>query len=357
MIPIRTSVEVDEIPGAVIGLIIANVAVFLVQSGLPESLAEAFVYQNALVPARYTQPGFADALGLDPGNYLPLLTNTFMHAGWLHLIVNMWTLWLFGRPLEERLGPLRFIGLYLVCGAVASLAHFVFNLDSAVPALGASGAIAGILGGFTLLYPRAKVVLLTPVLFFPVAVPLPAVVYTALWFVIQIVGGIAAFAAPQDAGGIAWWAHIGGFLAGLALIRPVGAPQRTARRVGASRGPVREIGVQRAGVMRVGPERPRLQMVGAPRARQIQLSTPPRTRRPAQTRGSSVPTPRTGEVPETRATVIDRPQEIDRGSVAYRLRRAVSRVRSEIENAGAEMEPTKTAPEATPNTERRRPWG
>ena len=331
MIPVRTSVEVDEMPGAVIGLIIANVAVFLVQSGLPESLAEAFIYQNALVPARYTQPGFADQLGLDRGNYLPLLTNTFMHAGWLHLIVNMWTLWLFGRPLEERVGAPRFVVFYLVCGAVASLAHFLFNLDSAVPALGASGAVAGILGGYTLLYPRAKVVLLTPVLFFPVAVPLPAVVYTALWFVIQIVGGIAAFAAPQDAGGIAWWAHIGGFLAGLALIRPVGAPRRTARRVGASRGHVREIGVQRVGMMRVGPQRRRLKRIGdaVPGRRRTSIFSRPRA--PAH---------------EASASVTDTADEIDRGTLAYRLGAATARALSGIDKSNSEA----------PGTTRRGPW-
>ena len=332
MIPVRTSVEVDEMPGAVIGLIIANVAVFLVQSGLPESLAEAFIYQNALVPARYTQPGFADQLGLDRGNYLPLLTNTFMHGGWLHLIVNMWTLWLFGRPLEERVGAPRFVVFYLVCGAVASLAHFLFNLDSAVPALGASGAVAGILGGYTLLYPRAKVVLLTPVLFFPVAVPLPAVVYTALWFVIQMVGGIAAFAALEDAGGIAWWAHIGGFLAGLALIRPVGAPRRTARRVGAPRGRLREIGVQRVGMLRVGSQRRRLKRTGAAVPGRRRTSIFSRPRAPVQRASESA---------------TDTAGEIDRGTLAHRLGAATARALSSLDKSHSE--PT--------GTTRRGPWG
>ncbi|MFQ5984981.1 MAG: rhomboid family intramembrane serine protease, partial [Alphaproteobacteria bacterium] len=253
MIPIRTSVKVDEIPGAVVGLIIANVAVFLVQSGLPAELREDFILHNALVPARYTQPDVAGELGLDPGNFLPLLTNTFMHVGWLHLIVNMWTLWLFGRPLEERLGAVRFVLMYLVCGAIASLAHLAFNLYSPVPALGASGAVAGILGAYTLLYPRARVVLVTLVLFFPTVFSLPAAVYTAIWFVLQLLQGVAELVVPEHTAGIAWWAHIGGFVAGLALIGVVGTRRREARAIGPARGQTREVGVQLSGVRTVGP--------------------------------------------------------------------------------------------------------
>ncbi len=263
MIPVRTSIEVQEIPGTVIGLIIANVAVFLVQSGLPADLAEQFIQHNALVPARYTQPDFARQQGLDPGNYLPLLTNTFMHAGWLHLLVNMWTLWLFGRPLEERLGAVRFVLFYLVSGAIASLAHFAFNLNSPLPALGASGAIAGILGGYTLLYPRARVFVLAPVLFFPIVFRLPAVAYTAIWFVFQLVSGVAGLFAPEPTAGIAWWAHIGGFVAGLALIMVIGVPRRRTREIGQAPVGMREIGGQRSRVLKVGPERRRIRLIGA----------------------------------------------------------------------------------------------
>ena len=147
MIPIRTSVELREAPGAVIGLIIANVAIFLLEIGLPADLAKQFIMHNALVPARYTQIGFGAAHGLEPANVFPFITNTFMHSGWWHLTINMWTLWLFGGPLEQRLGAARFVLFYLGCGVAASVAHFTFNPASPVPALGASGAIAGVLGG------------------------------------------------------------------------------------------------------------------------------------------------------------------------------------------------------------------
>ena len=252
MIPIRTSVEVREIPGTVVGLIVANLVVFLVQEGLPADMAKQFILHNALVPARYTDPDLARELGLGPHNFLPLLTSSFMHVGWAHLVVNMWTLWLFGRALEERLGTLRFILLYLACGLVAGLAHFAFNLDSSVPALGASGAIAGVVGGYTLVHPLARVAVLTPVLFFPVVFHLPAVVYTALWFAFQFISGIAESAAPGDTGGIAWWAHIGGFVAGLALVRLVGSKRHRTREIGAPRTSVREIGVPRPRVVKIG---------------------------------------------------------------------------------------------------------
>jgi membrane associated rhomboid family serine protease len=291
MIPVRTSIETEDTPSVVIALIVANVAVFLVQSGLPEPLRDAFIHQNALIPARYTQPEFARELGLDPGNFLPLLTNTFMHAGLAHLLVNMWTLWLFGRALEERLGTLRFIAFYLLCGALASLAHLAFNLESRVPALGASGAIAGVLGGYTLLHPRAKIVLVTLVLFFPATFRLPAAIYTALWFVLQVVQGLAQLAGPEPAAGIAWWAHIGGFLGGLALILPLGTPRRAARRIGLPRGRQREIGVERARVVRVGPERPRVKLVGVKgpgTQKPWALMQPRRSVTPARTRSTVV---------------------------------------------------------------------
>ena len=306
MIPIRTSVEVDEIPGAVVGLIIASVAVFLVQVGLPAELREEFILHNALVPARYTDPELARELGLDPGNFLPLLTNGFMHVGWLHLIVNMWTLWLFGRVLEERLGAVRFVLLYRVCGAIASLAHLAFNLSSTVPALGASGAIAGVLGGYTLLYPRAKIAVLTPVLFFPTVFQLPAVAYTGIWFVLQLVQGIAELFAPEPAAGIAWWAHIGGFVAGLALVRSIGRPRRRARMVGPARGRTREIGAQISRVRTVGPQRPRVQLVGASRLATGRLRTLPQPRQPTQTLETPV---RPAETVRTSVPVTGPPRE------------------------------------------------
>ncbi len=337
MFPLRTSVEVDEISSVVIGLIVANVAVFLVQIELPESLREAFLYRYALVPARYTQPDFASGLGLDPDNFLPLLTNTFMHAGLVHLLVNLWTLWLFGGALEQRLGTVRFIAFYLLCGAIASLAHLAFNLESRIPALGASGAIAGVLGGYTLLHPRAKISLVTPVLFFPITYRLPAAVYTAIWLVFQVVGGVAELAEPQDAGGIAWWAHIGGFLSGLVLILLMGKLRRQARYIGVPRERQREIGGPRARVVRVGSKRSRVQRIGAKgrgREKLRTLTQPRRSVAPARARSSrarSVDTPWSSAATSPEPMVEAHAPSRDRGRWT---RRAQPHQRSIIPSSG-----------------------
>jgi hypothetical protein len=252
-----------------------------------------------------------------------------MHAGLLHLLVNMWTLWLFGRALEERLGALRFIAFYLLCGALASVAHLAFNLESQVPALGASGAIAGVLGGYTLLHPRARIILVTPVLVFPITYRLPAAVYTAMWLVFQVGGGLADLAAPQDAGGIAWWAHVGGFLSGLLLILLMGRLRRQARHIGVPRERQREIGVPRARVVRVGPNRRRVKPIGTKRRGREKLRALPRPRR------SVVPgRPRAATTPEP--TVQARDRLSDRGKLAGRARR---HQRSIIPSSGGEDRP------------------
>lgn len=223
MFPFRTTAPTPGSPTVTLFLIVANVGVFLYQIGLPPEASRQFIYTHALVPAIYSHPEAARMEGLNPNNFLPLITNTFMHSGFLHLILNMWTLWLFGAPLESRLGWWRFIVFYLLCAVVGSVGHLAFNLNSTVPALGASGAIAGVLGGYTLLYPRARVALVQPIFFFPFVFHLPALVFTGLWFAFQVLGGAAEFgAAPGNAGGIAWWAHVGGFLAGLGLVRALG---------------------------------------------------------------------------------------------------------------------------------------
>jgi membrane associated rhomboid family serine protease len=246
MIPIRTSVEVHEIPGVVIGLIVANVAVFIYQIGLPGDLAKLFILHNGLLPARYTDPDVAHALGFARFNVLPFLTSIFLHGDWLHLGVNMWTLWLFGRAIEERLGAPRFVLFYLACGLIAGLAHFAFNLDSGAPVLGASGAIAGVLGAYTVIHPKARIAILTPILFFPVVFHLPAVVYMGLWFAFQVAPAITEFSAHGGAaGGIAWWAHIGGFVAGLALIGVFSKQKHRVREIGGIRPGIREIGAPR----------------------------------------------------------------------------------------------------------------
>ncbi len=225
MIPVGTSAPARRLPLVVLLLIGGNVAVFLHMLSLPPAALDAFVGAYALEPAAF---GADLAWIVEREVWLRLLTNAFLHAGILHIVLNMWTLWLFGAALERRLGPLRFALLYLLAGVAGSVTHLVFNLGSEIPAVGASGAIAGVIGAFSLAYPLARVTLLVPVIVIPLFVPIPALAFSALWFAIQVTMGTAALG-TEEAGGIAWWAHIGGFTAGVALL-PLLVPARRRRR-------------------------------------------------------------------------------------------------------------------------------
>lgn len=218
MIPFRTTAPSDGSAVMTMSLIAANVAIYFIQIGFDGQAAKVFIYTYALVPGVFTHPDAALQAGLDPTNLLPFVSNTFMHGGALHLIFNMWTLWLFGVPVESALGKWRFLLFYLAAGLAGSIGHMVFNLDSMIPALGASGAIAGVLGGFAILHPKARVLVAQPIFFFPLVFPLPAYLYTLIWFGLQAWGGFSEIGASSNSGGIAWWAHIGGFVVGVGLI-------------------------------------------------------------------------------------------------------------------------------------------
>jgi membrane associated rhomboid family serine protease len=228
MFPLRVSVPTRFPPAVTYALIAINSIVFLFQESLPEPSQLALTYTYGLVPARYTHPEWALSVGLSSWDFLPFVTNTFMHGGWLHLILNMWTLWLFGPAVEDRLGSTRYLLFYLVCGVAASAAHAWMNAESTVPALGASGAIAGVLGAYMRLFPFSNVLILIPIIFIPFFFPLPAFIYIALWFIMQVIQGLGSTLVPQ-AGGIAWWAHIGGFLAGMLLVPLLCCAPRTYR--------------------------------------------------------------------------------------------------------------------------------
>jgi membrane associated rhomboid family serine protease len=218
MFPIKDSIRIPFPPYVTYGLILVNALVFLYQATLSPYDAVAFSFEHALVPRRYSDPNWASAYGLNPTDYLPFIEGTFMHGGWWHLILNMWTLFIFGTSLEGRLGRWQFLTFYLTCGLCASVAHAWFNADSTVPALGASGAIAGVLGAYATTFPRAKLTILILLVFIPLFFKIPALAYALVWFGFQFAQGFIDLATPGAVGGIAWWAHIGGFLAGIALI-------------------------------------------------------------------------------------------------------------------------------------------
>jgi membrane associated rhomboid family serine protease len=217
MFPIRTNVPTRHEAFLTWLIIAANAVIFLFEESLSANEQAALLYRFALLPARYQDPSVASSLSA----YWPLLTSTFLHGGWLHLIVNMWALALFGPAIEDRLGHARFLLFYLACGVAGSLTYLLLSPSSNIPVLGASGAIAGVLGSYTLLFPFARVIVLVPILFLPLFFSIPAIVFTLLWLATQLLSGVVQLFSPEGSGGIAWWAHVGGFVAGLLLTPPL----------------------------------------------------------------------------------------------------------------------------------------
>lgn len=215
MFPLCDSTRRRGTPWMTLGLIGLNVAVFvfqllLIQSGLGERALQQWFMMFGVVPARFAQ-----------GDWLwggvTLVTSMFLHGGWLHILSNLWTLWIFGDNVEERMGHGRFLVFYLVAGIAGGVAQVVLNWGSVVPGVGASGAIAGVLGAYLLLFPRAQVDLLIPIFIFPWVVTVPAVLYLGFWGLMQFFSGVLSLGVVT-AGGIAYWAHVGGFVAGLVLV-------------------------------------------------------------------------------------------------------------------------------------------
>jgi rhomboid family protein len=231
MIPIQDTVPGRNPPVAVYGLIGLNVFVFALELTLPHEDLERAFYLFGIVPARFTHPSWAEWVGFRSDDYWPFLTCMFLHGGWAHIIGNMWTLWIFGDNVEDRMGPVRFTVFYLVCGLVAGIVHWFTNPHSAVPTVGASGAIAGVMGAYFLLFPHARVVVLVPILFLPLFFEVPAVAYLLIWALSQVYSGALALAGPENVGGVAWWAHVGGFAAGAVLHRLFVRPLRVTRRL------------------------------------------------------------------------------------------------------------------------------
>jgi membrane associated rhomboid family serine protease len=217
MLPIGDTVPRRNVPITTWFLIASNVFVFLLELSMSPYRIERFFYLFGIVPARYTHPEWAAWVGFPVDNYWPFLTSMFIHSSGLHILGNMWTLWIFGDNVEDRMGPMRFLCFYLLCGIAAGIVHSLTNPDSRIPAVGASGAIAGVLGAYFFLFPYARIILLIPVFIFPFFFELPAVIYVGFWFLSQVFSGTLALASPDEVGGVAWWAHVGGFTAGIIL--------------------------------------------------------------------------------------------------------------------------------------------
>ena len=214
MIPIRDTTPTRHFPVINYSIIGVNIVIFLVQMVQGPEL-DRFVYFYGLVPARYTVSQIASYFS--PVQQLfALLSFMFLHGGFLHLLGNMWSLYIFGDNVEDKLGHLRYLLFYLLCGIASGLTHLLLNLDSNIPTIGASGAIAGVMGAYFILHPSSRILTLIPIIVIPWFVEIPAFVFLGIWFVLQF---ISAAGSLGDVGGIAWWAHVGGFIFGIVFLK------------------------------------------------------------------------------------------------------------------------------------------
>jgi membrane associated rhomboid family serine protease len=239
MIPIRDNIPPRTVPLVNYALIALTTLVFFKQLADERSPQPNLVEKYGMIPLRVFHPQtpiavpervavqtpygvqyaermrVAAAPPINP--WWTLLTCIFLHGGWMHFLGNMWFLHIFGDNVEDRIGHLGYLIFYLGCGIAASASHLVTNLDSSIPTVGASGAIAGVMGAYFLLYPRSKVVSVIPIIFFLEVIVLPAPVFLGIWFFLQFLQGTLTASAAESGGGVAWWAHIGGFVAGFAV--------------------------------------------------------------------------------------------------------------------------------------------
>lgn len=216
MFPIRDTIPHQRPPITAVALILANAVAFYGELRLPPGEQQQFFEVFGLIPARFTSPAWAASVGLWP-SWVPFFTTMFLHGGWMHFIGNMWFMWIFADNVEDRMGHGGFLVFYLLCGLAASATHLALNPHSHMPTIGASGAIAGVLGAYFLLYPGARVLTLIPIFIFIRFIEIPAFLFLGFWFVMQFWGGAMSVSGANTAG-VAFWAHVGGFVAGMLLL-------------------------------------------------------------------------------------------------------------------------------------------
>lgn len=244
MIPIRDDIPARKAPVVTVGLIALNLAIFGMCATMPERDLQVFLFKYGFIPAKLLRPDLVASHYLRqfgfivPSEYslsesiVPMFTSMFLHGGWVHVIGNMWILWIFGDNVEDCFGHLGFLLFYLACGIFATIVHFLTAPASPIVTVGASGAIAGVMGAYMLLYPNARVWTLVWIFFLIDFWPVPAYLYLFVWFFIQVLSGVASLGTGGMLPGVAWWAHIGGFVAGagfvlLTGVRPRRRPART----------------------------------------------------------------------------------------------------------------------------------
>ena len=216
MLPLRDDIPSSRLPFVTVTLIVLNVIVFFQELMLGERLNDALL-EWALIPARYTDADVARQFSLVE-QILPFFSSMFLHGGWVHLFGNMWILWIFGDNVEDRVGHGKFLLLYLLSGLAAAALHIFTNAGSVIPTIGASGAVAGVMGAYMRFFPHARVHTVIPPFIWGPIFDLPAVLFLGWWLLLQFFNGtMTLVAAQRDFGGVAWWAHIGGFIFGMLL--------------------------------------------------------------------------------------------------------------------------------------------
>jgi membrane associated rhomboid family serine protease len=214
MIPLRDTLQSKNYPVINNAIIVINVLIYLIELSSGDGL-NRFIFTYGLVPARYSLPEIG--VYFSPVQQVfSLFSFMFVHGGFWHLLGNMWSLYIFGDNVEDRLGHFKYLAFYILCGLMSGLFHLAINWTSQIPTIGASGAIAGIMGAYLILYPRSRILTLIPIIIIPYFIEIPAVIFLGIWFVIQFLS--AAVSSPE-AGGIAWWAHVAGFAAGILFLK------------------------------------------------------------------------------------------------------------------------------------------
>ncbi|MCF6203265.1 MAG: rhomboid family intramembrane serine protease [Methylococcaceae bacterium] len=214
MIPIRDNIYCKKKPYVSWGIMAVCMVIFLLMKLMPLETQRQLTYLYGMVPIRYSNPQWAVAFGLPPDKFLSFLTNLFLHGGWVHLVFNMWFIWIFANSIENRMGHIRFLFFYLICGFIATFAQWYFDRQAVIPIVGASGAIAGILGAYFFLYPYARIVIWLPLLFLPIFFELPAISFLGFWVIMQMYKASTPLVFEGITTDVAWWAHLGGFVAG-----------------------------------------------------------------------------------------------------------------------------------------------
>ncbi len=214
MFPLYDTIQSSRPPVITKSIVFINVIVFFYELSLGDSLHEFFLYYG-IVPVRYSREDLWEYFTTFQ-QIVPFFTSMFLHGGWFHLITNMWMLWIFGDNVEDRLGRVNFLLFYIGVGIVAGLAHMMTDLQAVKPMIGASGAIAGVMGAYFIMFPHSRVITAVPIILFFILMEIPVPIFFAFWFITQFYSGAMSLLGESGSfGGVAWWAHIGGFLIGI----------------------------------------------------------------------------------------------------------------------------------------------